>query len=220
MLQKLNKINKFKINDVQDPSFKKYGRIVNEYDTEELLKFLDKKTNIPEEGNIYVASDEGMEHLEIKEKLEKGFYGGMEIEIGYCNGKNSSLNGLEYHKGSELDLSCTDMVLLLGHVWDIDENKYDSSKTEAYFIPEGVMVELYGTTLHFSPCKVIDEGFKSVIILPKGTNTAIDMISGGKGEEKLLFMKNKWLLAHPNREVLVKKGAFPGIYGENLTLLY
>lgn len=220
MLDKLNELNKYKIKDVYHPSFKKYGRIVDNYDTKELFDYLDKKTDIPEEGNVYVASDEGMEQLAIKEKLEKCFYGGLEIEMGYCNGKNSSLNGLEYHKGSEINLPCTDMVLLLGHVWDIEENKYDSSNTEAFFVPKGVMIEVYGTTLHFSPCKVKDQGFKSVVILPKGTNTSIENPFCGEGEDRLLFMKNKWLLAHPDRDVLVKKGVYPGIYGENLTLIY
>lgn len=220
MLDRLNEINKIVIKDVNGASFKKYGRIVDEYDTEELLTFLDKNTEIPEKKNVYVASDKGMEELSIKNELEKGFYGNMEIEIGYCNGRNSSLNGLEYHKGSELDLPCTDMVLLLGNIWDIENNKYDSSNVEAFFIPKGTMVELYGTTLHFSPCKVNEEGFKCAIILPGGTNTPLDKQDRKNGEEQLLFMKNKWLLAHPERDALVKKGAYPGIYGENLTILY
>ncbi|GKU85175.1 hypothetical protein NCCP28_45710 [Niallia sp. NCCP-28] len=31
-----------------------------------------------------------------------------------------------------------------------------------------------------------------------------------------MFMKNKWLIAHPEREQLINKGAHPGIKGENI----
>jgi hypothetical protein len=33
-------------------------------------------------------------------------------------------------------------------------------------------------------------------------------------------MKNKWLIAHPDREVLIQKGAYPGIIGGNVRVYY
>ena len=46
----------------------------------------------------------------------------MPIQIGYCNGPNSTLNGLEYHKSSEINIAITDMVLLLGKVQEVENN--------------------------------------------------------------------------------------------------
>ena len=39
-------------------------------------------------------------------------------------------------------------------------------------------------------------------------------------EDVLLLQKNKWVLAHPEREPLMKQGAHPGLIGENKELKY
>lgn len=221
MLTSLKEKNgKLHLFDITSDAFQPYGRIISGYDFSQLVNYMETKTGIPDEGNVYVASDSEMEQFAIKEKLEDHFYGGMEIEVGYCNGRNSTLNGLEYHKGSEINVAITDLVLLLGRVQDITDQKYSVENLEAFFVPKGTVLEMYGTTLHFSPCKVTDYGFKCIVILPKGTNTPIEKKEIVFQEDEFLFMKNKWLLAHPERTVLIEKGAFPGIIGENIEVLY
>ena len=39
-------------------------------------------------------------------------------------------------------------------------------------------------------------------------------------EARLLLQRNKWVIAHPDREPLISQGAFPGIIGENKELKY
>jgi len=39
-------------------------------------------------------------------------------------------------------------------------------------------------------------------------------------EGKMLLQRNKWVLAHPEREALIKQGAVPGFLGENKELRY
>ena len=39
-------------------------------------------------------------------------------------------------------------------------------------------------------------------------------------ESKLLLQRNKWVIAHPQREPLIKQGAHPGLLGENKELHY
>ena len=39
-------------------------------------------------------------------------------------------------------------------------------------------------------------------------------------ESKLLLQRNKWVIAHPEREPLIKQGAYPGLLGENKELHY
>ena len=43
----------------------------------------------------------------------------MPIQIGYCNGNNNKLNGLEYHRDSEINIAVTDMVLMIGMEQDL-----------------------------------------------------------------------------------------------------
>ena len=43
---------------------------------------------------------------------------------------------------------------------------------------------------------------------------------GGDSEARLLLQKNKWVISHPQREPLMKQGAFPGVIGPNKELFY
>jgi hypothetical protein len=220
----LNQKNKLTLEAVNDPSFLTYGKVITGYDFADLIQTMELSTSIPEQENIYVASEPMLEKHPVKRRLESNFYGEMNAQIGYCNGRNSTLNGLEYHKGSEINIAVTDLVLLLGRVQDIVNNTYYSKNVRAYFIPKGTAIELYETTLHFAPCKVHDSGFKCIVILPEGTNSPLKTPLGQRknlnDEDKLLFMKNKWLIAHPDRKPLIEKGAHPGIIGENLEIMF
>jgi len=222
MLKRLNDVNDVKILSVFDNAFKTYGNIVVGYDFSELISYMEKSTDIPEKGNIYVASVEDMEAFPVVREVENFFYGGMPIQVGYCNGRNSTYNGFEYHKGSEINIAVTDFMLVLGHTWQIAEDgTYKVEDAQVFFVPKGTAIEMFQTTLHLSPCRVCDEGFKGVVVLPRGTNTPLDTIPEiSNGENRLLLQRNKWVIAHPEREPLIKQGAFPGLIGENKELRY
>jgi hypothetical protein len=209
-----------RIHSVRAAEFAKYGKLVEGFDFTEWLEWM-QRTPIPEEGNVYVASDPELERSELTELVQSSVFGGMPVQVGYCNGRNSSLNGLEYHKSSEVNIAVTDLVLLLGHVADIRDTKYRSGQVEAFFIPRGTAIEMYATTLHFGPCKAADEGFRCIVVLPRGTNEPLPgPIKRVTPEDDLLFMRNKWLLAHPERKALIDRGAYPGILGENIRIIH
>ena len=221
MIERLNQVNDVKIYSVFDDEFKPYGRIVKGYDFSEIVEYMKTSTPIPEQGNIYVASVPALESFAVKDEVESVLYGGMPVQIGYCNGRNSTYNGFEYHKGSEINIAVTPFMLVLGHVWEIENNKFYVGGEKVFFVPEGTAIEMYETTLHLSPCKVTDEGFKGVVILPKGTNTPLEnKHQNGDKESVLLLQRNKWVLSHKDREPLMKQGAFPGLVGENKELHY
>ena len=180
-----------------------------------------ERTPIPEKGNFYYPSIPELENDPIYKKVKETLYGDMDIQIGFCNGRNSTYNGFEYHKGSEINIAVTPFCLVLGHIWDIEDNKYYVGKEKVFYVPEGTVIEMYQTTLHLSPCKVNDEGFKDIVILPRGTNTKLDnkVINEDK-ESVLLLQRNKWVIAHKDREPLIKQGAFPGLIGENKEIKY
>jgi hypothetical protein len=223
MLKQLNEKNDVEILSVRDTRFESYGRIIDGFDFSELLDYMEEQTEIPENGNIYTASVSEMENTDIAEKVKDLIYGEMPIEIGYCNGRNTTYNGFEYHKGSEINIAVTDFMLVLGHSWEIKENTYKIEDAKVFFVEKGTAIEMYQTTLHLSPCRVCDEGFKDIVILPRGTNTPLEKKEQclcENSEGCLLLQKNKWVIAHPEREPLIRQGAYPGLLGENKELFY
>ena len=215
MLSFLNKINDIKIYDVNDREFTSFGRVINGLDTSEIIKTA-KTIKNPETATLYKASEEKFEKLGISNEIAENFFGQMPTQIGYCWGYSSFLNGAEWHTSSEINIAVTPLVLILGHLWDIKDNKIDSSMFKAFYLKEGTAIETYATTLHFCPCQVQKEGFGLVVALPYGTNTELDKNS----ENPLLFKKNKWIIAHNDNLPLIQRGVVPGISGVNIKIDY
>ncbi len=203
-----------KILNVTDTEFKVYGKVLEGYDTAELLKAMEHAP-LPLDEVIYEPSIEELEALKIADELKNRAYGGLPIEIGYCNGNNKKLNAVEYHRSSEIDIAVDDLILLLGKQQDIEsDDTYDTAKVKAFFVPAGTVIEVYATTLHYAPCGVDKKGFRCVVVLPKGTNYPIEQPHLLK-EDKLLAASNKWLLAHEEAKIA---GAFNGLKGENISI--
>lgn len=204
------------IQAVTSPAFRKYGRIVKGIDFTGLMKAMEA-TPTPD-GVVYEPSIPELEALDVFAALRDSAYGGLPIQIGYCNGDNHTLNAVEYHRSSEINVACTDMILLIGMQQDIDPDtyEYDTSEMEAFLVPAGTAVEVYATTLHYAPISS-DGKFRVVVVLPKETNEPLTFTPAKEGEDALLFAQNKWLIAHPESG-LDKDGAFIGLTGENITI--
>lgn len=203
-----------KIQSVTDQAFRRYGKVLEGYDFSGLIKEM-KHTPVPEDV-IYVPSVEELEELDAAKKLQNKGFGGLPIQIGYCNGHNKKLNAVEYHRNSEINVAVTDLILLIGHQQDIEADfTYDTSKIEAFLVPAGTGIEVYATTLHYAPCHVKESGFQCVVVLPKGTNTELTFRTDAEGEDSLMTAKNKWLIAHEDAKI---SGAFNGLKGENITI--
>lgn len=201
------------IYSVLDEKFRAYGKVWDDLECTKIIREMEH-TPLPEDV-IYVPSVEEMEAQKEAEDFKNRVFGGLPIQIGYCNGHNKKLNAVEYHRNSEINIAVTDMVLLLGRLFDVKEDHtYDTANIEAFFVPAGTVVEMYATTLHYAPCSQGGDGFKCVVILPKGTNTDIDFSLQG-GEDRLMTAKNKWLIAHEDANI---EGAFNGLQGENISI--
>lgn len=202
------------IQKVTDAAFSKYGKVIEGLDCADIIEAMGA-TPCPA-GVTYVPGDASLEACASAEDIAYSLYGGMPIQIGYCNGHNHLLNAVEYHRDSEINIAVTDLILILGKEQDITEDHtYDSSKMEAFLIPAGTTIEVYATTLHYAPCNVAASGFKCVVVLPKGTNTDITLEEKHTPEDDLLFARNKWLLSHPDANIA---GSVAGIKGENLSV--
>ncbi len=206
------------IHSIEEPLFREYGRIIEGYELSELLKTLESVTPLPEEV-VYVPEQPELMELPIADEISNRYFGGMPVQLGWCNGHNTKLNCLEYHRDSELNLGTRDFILLLGKECEIDGDWiFDTKNTVAFKVPAGVFVEVYATTLHYAPCSAKKgEGFKVLVVLPKGTNTEKPEFTPKNHEDTLLTARNKWLLAHPESSE-AKGGAVVGLKGENIDI--
>jgi len=220
-LQQLQKANpQLNIRSVADPAFQRYGRLLTRYDPSEVIA--QAKAILPKtEGIVYETSVPALEApTAFTRAIIAEVYGGMPVQVGWCYGQNLQMAGLEYHKGNEVNVCLTDVVLLVGHVQDIvwgEEITYDTRQVAAFYAPAGSVVELPAWNLHFAPIHVRRGGsFATLVYLPKGTNEPLPYTVEKVGENKLLFAINKWLLVHPDAQALVAQGAYPGLVGADI----
>ena len=71
------------IQSVYDAAFAPYGKVLEGYDTADLLQTLTAVTPIPD-GVDYVPAQPELEALPIAEQLASNAYGGMPIQLGWC----------------------------------------------------------------------------------------------------------------------------------------
>ena len=212
-----------KIKSVFSHNFEKYGKVLTGYDVKDLLKKLDDTTKMPADAVIYEPGDAGLESLPIATEFRENASGGMPVQVGYCNGNNTKLNCLEWHRGSELNIPSKDIVLLLAPLQSVKNGVLSTSAVEAFYVPAGTVVQVYETTLHYAPCNAVKngekvtDGFRVIIVLPKDTNTEKPAITPKNLEDKLLWARNKWLIAHPDTTE-AKAGAFVGLKGVNIDI--
>ncbi len=204
-----------KVYSVLDEAFKPYGKVLEGYDTAELVTAM-KKIPLPESGTAYEPGIDSLEACAIFAEMSDRAYGGMPVQLGMCWGHNTKLNCLEYHRDSEVNIGTEDFILLLAKQDEIVDGVLDTAKVKAFRAPAGLAVEVYATSLHYAPCETPEtDGFRVAVVLPKGTNTAKPDFPPKCEEDRWMTARNKWLLAHPESSE-AKSGAHIGLSGENL----
>ena len=193
-----------KIYSVYDPEFKPYGQIVTGME-DTVAEILNPLKDAP--------CGDAVDYVPTWEPLQK-----LPVQLGWCNGHNTKLNCLEYHRDSEFNLGTEDFILLLARQEEIENGLLDTAKVKAFRVPAGVMVEVYATTLHYAPCHADEaKGFRVLVALPWLTNTDRPVIPNRTPEDEIMTARNMWLLAHPESSE-AKTGAKVGLAGVNIDL--
>ena len=126
---------------VLDPAFKPYGRVVEGYPVDGLLAAL-KTTPLPD-AVAYTPRDEALHAAANAEAIGEALFGGMPFQLGWCNGHNTRLNCLEYHRDSEFNLGTEAFILLLAKQDEMENGVLDTAKVRAFRVPAGVLIEVY-----------------------------------------------------------------------------
>ena len=198
---------------VLDPAFKPYGRLVEGYPVDGLLAAL-KTTPLPD-AVAYTPREDKLHAAANAEAIGEALYGGMPFQLGWCNGHNTRLNCLEYHRDSEFNLGTEAFILLLAKQDEMENGVLDTAKVRAFRVPAGVLIEVYATTLHYAPCHADPaKGFRVMVALPAGTNTDFRLPGAPNPLDRQLWARNKWLIAHPD-SAPAANGAVIGLTGEN-----
>lgn len=204
------------IYSVNDPLFAAYGQVVTGLE-DAVAQILPALAQVPlPEGTGYVPTEPLLQDLPAADVIRDHCYGGMPTQLGWCCGDNRKLNCLEYHRDSEYNLGTDDFILLLAKQEDVKDGVLDTSKVKAFLAPAGTLVEVFATSLHYAPCCASgNDSFRVMVALPWGTNTDKPQIEAKIPEDKLLWARNKWLIAHAD-STEATEGAFVGLTGPNL----
>ena len=204
------------IYSVNAPLFAAYGQVVTGLE-DAVAQILPALSKVPfPEGTGYVPTEPLLQDLPAADVIRDHCYGGMPTQIGWCCGDNRKLNCLEYHRDSEFNLGTVDFILLLAKQEDVKEGVLETSKVKAFLVPAGTLVEVFATSLHYAPCCAGgNDSFRVMVALPRSTNTDKPQIEAKTPEDRLLWARNKWLIAHAESSEAAD-GAFVGLTGPNL----
>lgn len=204
----------YKILSIDDPDFKKYGKVYTKYDISEVKDYMDKNVKISSPSNFYTPSNKDLEKIPAIQEMGKDIYAFMPIEAGECTGQSTNFSAIEYHQGSETNIMLTDVIMVLGQRSTLDTNgEYSPSEDgQIFFVPAGTVVEFYSTTLHYAPIKVHDSGFSIIVILIKGSNE--ELPADFKSDNKRIVKQNKFQLVDPSRKDKIAIGVEVGLTGK------
>lgn len=219
MLEQLKQMNSnLQIFTTKDKEFQQYGRSLD-IDATSLIDYLSSQTEKDEIKNAakasYVTDREDLHNFACIPQIQKDIFGYLPIQTGVVKGRNQSLTGTEFHQGSEVNVAVTDCLLVLGNKYDMIDNTIDVSQMDVFYVEKGEVLEIYPTTLHYTPIEANNEGFSLVVILIEGTNTDIDF-----EKNSMLCKKNKWYVCHSSQTAKIEQGFRVGLTGDLLTIKY
>ena len=196
IIQTLNP--EYTIKSITDEAFRTYGKVIDN-NIDEAIEFCIDFVQAAKQDNFYLPSVLEVEQLSSIIELSHRVYGYLEIIAGIVAGDNVELSGIEYHQGSETIIA-------------VQDDTYNSSKCELFYVPKGTIVECYSATLHYTPIAVSKEGFITICLLLKGTGDILEK------RKKILKKKNKWFIAHQDNLEKIASGDYPGLLGRKIII--
>ncbi|KRL99016.1 DUF4867 family protein [Liquorilactobacillus satsumensis] len=207
----------YKIQNIEDASFKRYGMCYTCYALAEIKQYFQKKAKLPAQGNEYNPSNSDLEKMGTIQQIERDVFAGMAVNVGECVGRTTSFSAVEFHQGSEVNIMLTDVVMVFGKRSEIKNGTFNAEKdAQLFFVPAGSVIEIFSDTLHYSPIMVRSPGFKVVVMVLKGTNQPLE--KSFKSNNPWIVKKNKFQAAHFVRKDKLASGVVQGVSGKLIKL--
>ena len=149
---------------VFDPSFRAYGRLVPGCDTGALEAALLAHPQ-PAEGVLYESRPAGVALRRAAEALGAQLFPGERCRYGIYSGKLASPRRLLRQRRGTWLIGAYDFLLPVSAREDVRRRWLRTEQVTAFYVPAGVLVELYGSTLHCVPCHTHDRDGLSVLML-------------------------------------------------------
>ncbi len=220
MLQQLNP--GIEILPVTDPAFLPFGRILHEAKADRAMAAARGTWHAADGVGAAASVPEFEADANLQSTIAVRVFAEMPVEVGWVFGRNSRLNGVEYHQSSEVHIPLQDCVLLLADWREIDwepRPAFDTKHIRAFYLPAGVIVELKPWALHYVPINVSKQaGFGNIFVLPRGTGEPLQCPKSATPDHRIMVARNIWLMVHPDAAALVESGNYVGLVGKNIEI--
>lgn len=159
------------IYSVNDPEFKSYGNVWDNVPSELTSPVLEALASTPiPEGSKYVASAPELEGVKDADKLGSSCLAAVPSSSAGATATTRASTAWS----TTARASSTWVLAILSCSWRIAGRSRTASSTprasRRSAWPAGTLVEVFNTTLHYTPCMVDDGGFQVMVALPAGTN--------------------------------------------------
>lgn len=220
LLQKQNP--HIKIYPVTDEAFFPFGRILYEAKADQAVAAARKLWKVSDGVSASASIPEFEADQDLQTTIATRVFAEMPVEVGWVLGRNSKLNGVEYHQSSEVHIPLEDCILLLADwreiVWR-PQPLFDTKFIRAFYLPKGVITELKPWSLHYVPINVSKKyGFCNIFVLPRGTGEPLQHPKSATPDHRMMIARNQWLMVHPDATHLVDYGNYVGLIGENIEI--
>lgn len=201
---------------VDDPKFETFGALHWEMDPTEFVAAMEENfSGQMGESPVYEPVVAQLQDHPFVAEVQEAVFGGEPVQVGWIYGRNGTMDFLEFNDANVVLIPANDVVLFAGSEDKLDQTEwtYATKDTQAFFVPDHVIVELFPTTLRSAPVRVIEEtGYLAAVITPAGIAT--EEATPGQGMDQALVANSRWVFAFPETE----GNYYAGLTGDNTAI--
>lgn len=201
---------------VDDPKIDSYGELHWDLDpTDFVTAMQDNFNSTMTEDAVYEPVVEALQDHPFVTQIQELIYDGEPVQVGWVYGLNDSFEMLEYNGKTATIIPANDIVMFLGQKSGLNAEDwtFSAKDTDAFFVPDHAILELYPDTLRSLPVPAIREnGYLVAVIVPEGVG--LEDAAPGEGMDQALVNNDRWIFAFPDND----GGYYAGLTGSDIAI--